>query len=159
MRPILFAIFATLSLPATAAEVPLQTVLPICMAQSMDEAEKAGAALNWHKLTEADLADWRESFLDYNGGPLDVVGWRQGEKDTGESVSFWIAGGVNAHRACTYSTQNGEALLTALTDHFGTPESLDRLDFGTTAFWSHDGAEVMFSQVGASAMVNISFTK
>lgn len=86
-----------------------------------------------------------------------MIAWRQGKAEKDEALSFWIAGGANAHRACTYSVTDGAALLAALTDQFDVPEQSDTTPIGGSAYWFSGGYEIAFTQVASSAMVNISF--
>lgn len=143
--------------PAWAMALDMEHLLGICQASSVAEAVQAGERLGWMPEDPQSLDDWRSGFLEYNGGPVDVVAWRRGKAEKDEALSFWIAGGVNAHRACTYSVTDGTALLAALTDQFGVPEQSDTTPFGGSAYWSSEGYEIAFTHVASSAMVNISF--
>ena len=138
--------------PATAAPLSMAKMLDICTSASVPEASWKGDALGWKRVD--DDPEWRSSFEAYNGGTVEVVGWRAENKDDG-ALSFWIATGPNGHRACSYSVENPAGLLDALTGHFGTPDTLDKFEFGVTAFWAHGSTEVSYSQVGASAGIVI----
>lgn len=161
MRALLISLVTAVSntgvSPAWAMALDIDGLLGVCHATTLAEATAAGERLGWVQADPQAPEDWRSGFLSYNGGPVDVVDWRQGKAEKDEALSFWIAGGVNAHRACTYSVTDGTALLAALTDQFGVPKQSDTTPFGSSAYWSSDGYEIAFTHVASSAMVNISF--
>ena len=128
----------------------------ICKAPSVSEAAARGDRLGWSRSDEAQLDEWRQSFMRYNGGSVDVVGWKRGEAERGDSLSFWVAEGPNGHKACAYSAADASGLLEALSRHLGKPDSLDRTEVVTSAYWKTGSIEVYYSQVGAGALVNIS---
>jgi hypothetical protein len=129
----------------------------ICASSTLSEAAPKGDQLGWPRMSDAQLEDWRSKFIHHNGGSVQVLGWRRGQRDGDDSLSFWIAEGPNGHRACSYSTGDPGGLLDALSERFGTPTSLDKHDFGTTAYWKRGAIQASFSQVGSSAVVNISY--
>jgi hypothetical protein len=148
-------IFATGSVAAMPALTAAQ-LFDVCGSSTISEAAAKGDSLGWPRMTDAQLEEWRSSFVAYNGGSVQVLAWRRGEKDGDDSLSFWIARGPNGHRACSYSTASPAGLLDALSEHFGAPDTLDKYEFGATATWKRDTAEIYFSQVGSRAGVTIS---
>jgi hypothetical protein len=143
--------------PAWAMALDMDQLMGVCLSTTLAEAAEAGDRLGWVSEDPQALEDWRSGFLGYNGGPVEVIGWRQGEAEKDEALSFWVAGGVNAHRACTYSASDGKGLLAALTDRFGLPKQSDTTPIGGSAYWFSDGYEIAFTHVASSALVNISF--
>lgn len=131
-------------------------LLDICGSSTVPEAAGKGDKLGWLPLSGPKVEEWRRAFVAHNGGSVQVVGWRRGEKDGDGLLSFRIAQGPSQHRACSYSLADPAGLLEALTERFGAPASFDKLEFGTTAFWKRASAEIAFSQVGSSAGVIIS---
>lgn len=128
----------------------------VCGSSTISEAAAKGDRLGWRRMSDAQLEEWRSSFIACNGGSVQVLAWRRGEKDGDDSLSFWIARGPNGHRACSYSTASPDGLLDALSERLGAPETLDKYDFGATAYWKRDAAEIYFSQVGSRAGVTMS---
>jgi hypothetical protein len=106
-------------------------------------------------MANSELEKWRASFASYNGGPVEVLGWRRGGNEGDDSLSFWFAGGRSAHRACSYSTANPTGLLEELSERFGSSANLDKCQFGTTAFWKLGQMDVSFSQAGSNAVLYI----
>ncbi|GEC35922.1 hypothetical protein N181_31890 [Sinorhizobium fredii USDA 205] len=132
-------------------------LLDICGSSTVSEATTKGDALGWERMNDEQVEEWRAGFLAHNGGSVDLVGWRRGEKEGDGMLSFWIAKGPNGHKACSYSVTNPAGLLDALTQRFGPPSSLDKMDFGSVAYWKHSATEVSFSQVGSSTGVTIAY--
>jgi hypothetical protein len=147
-----------LAVQPAAATPPLPTLtqlLDFCGSQTMAEAEAKAGQFGWRRMTDADLQDWRAGFIAYNGGTVEVSGWRRGDKTTDDSLSFWIARGPNGHRACSLTATNPAKLLDDLSERFGAPTSLDKRERGTTAVWQLGATEISFSQVGASAVLYV----
>ena len=93
---VLFAVASAAAMPAT---LTLQQLLDFCDSQTIASAEAKGDQFGWHRMTDADLKDWRTGFIAYNGGSVEVSGWRRGDKASDDSLSFWVARGPNGHRA------------------------------------------------------------
>ncbi len=132
--------------------IPL--LLSICASPTMIEATSKAAELNWRPMPDERLEEWRERFTS-GGRQVHVAAWQQTDREGADSLAFWIALGPGGHRACYFSTSSPDGLLESLSEQFGTPATLDKHDFGTTAFWEHNSAEITFSQIGSSAVVNI----
>lgn len=150
------AIFST---TAAAASLSPEKLLDICAAPTVADAQARGDALGWTRMTEADFREWRESFVGYNKGEVDVIGWRQPGSEKSDALSFWVARGPNAHRACTYSMAKLDGALEALTRVLGKPESLEKNEVVTTAVWVREGAEIYYSAVGDAGLVSIGYDK
>jgi hypothetical protein len=131
--------------------------LEVCRSDTVAEATAKGDAFGWARMEDSQIEDWRTHFLAYNGGTVQVIGWRRGESDGDGLLSFWIAIGPNGHKACSYSLAHPEGLLDGLIDHFGKPASLDKYEFGTVANWQQGLAEVSYSQVGSSTGIVVSY--
>jgi hypothetical protein len=150
---VLFAIGSAAAMPPT---LTLPQLLDFCDSQTIASAEAKGDQLGWRRMTDADLKDWRTGFIAYNGGSVEVSGWRRGDKASDDSLSFWVARGPNEHRACAYTVTDPARLFDDLSERFGTPTSLDKREFGTTAVWKRgSSAEISFSQVGSSAVLYV----
>lgn len=122
---------------ALPADMTVERLLDICEAPTVQAAMVKGDELDWRRLTDADIEEWRRHFVGYNGGSVDVVGWR-GEKDgRAESLSFWVATGPNGHKACAYTTPRPAGFLDTLSERLGAPDNLDKNDAieSTTAGW------------------------
>ncbi|MFB9951481.1 hypothetical protein ACFFP0_21745 [Rhizobium puerariae] len=149
----------TLLASGAAAAMPSPLTVPrlldICLSSTVSEATAKGNALGWGRMKDQETEEWRTNFLAYNGGSVDVIGWRRGENEGDGLLSFWIAKGPNSHRACSYSLAGPSKLLAALIEQLGTPGTSDKSDLGTTAYWKHGSMEVSFSQFGSSTIVNI----
>lgn len=78
---------------AWAMALGIDELLGVCHATSLAEATEASERLVWMPEDTGALEDWRSGFLSYNGGPVEVIGWRQGNAEKDEALSFWIAGG------------------------------------------------------------------
>jgi hypothetical protein len=137
------------------SELTSTQLFDFCASQTIAEAERKGGQLGWRRMANAELEEWRASFASYNGGSVEVLGWRRGGKNGDDSLSFWVARGPNEHRACSYSAANPTSLLDDLSERFGTPVNLDRHEFGTTALWRLGPMEVSFSKAGSSAVLYI----
>ncbi|MGO4449118.1 hypothetical protein AB4Y96_09340 [Phyllobacterium sp. TAF24] len=161
MRSILFVPICILVLAADAAALPktltAAQLVDVCSSSTVSDASGKGDHLGWQRMSEADTHEWRTSFLAYNGGTVDAIGWRRGEGERDGSLSFWIATGPNAHKACMYSVGDPTGLLDDLTARLGTPNTLDKKDFGATASWKQGSMEGYYSQTGQSAIVSISY--
>jgi hypothetical protein len=142
---------------AMPADITAERLLNICEAPTVQAAMIEGDALGWPRLTGAETEEWRRSFVTYDGGSVDVVGWRQEEAGRVESLSLWLATGPNGHKACAYSTSRPAGFLDALSERLGAPDNLDKNDAieSTTAWWKRGAVEYSFVQVGSSAVINI----
>jgi hypothetical protein len=127
---VLFAVGAAAAAPST---LPFAQLVDFCGSTTIAEAEAKGERLGWRRMTAAELEDWRLGFVTYAGGSVEIAGWRREDNDGGESLSFWVARGPSRHRACAYTATNPARLLDDLSEHFGTPNNLEKYDFGTTA--------------------------
>lgn len=138
-------------------DMTAERLLDICEAPTVQTAMTKGDELGWPRLTDAETEEWRRSFVGYNGGSVDVVGWRQEKAGGAESLSFWLATGPNGHKACAYSTPRPAGFLDALSEKLGAPDNLDKNDEieSTTAWWKRGAVEYSFVQVGSSAVINI----
>lgn len=129
-------------------------LLEICSSGTMAEAASRGDRLGWQRQGGSRMEEWRAGFIRHNGGTVDVIGWRRGGE--GEAtLSFWIARGPNAHRACYLSVPDATGLLKAFSDALGRPGSLDEAGDIVSASWTQGPAEIQFAGVGAGAVVNI----
>lgn len=144
---------------ATAMPVDMMVdrLLDICEATTVQTAIVRGDELGWQRLTNAETEEWRTHFLAYNGGSVDVVGWRREQAGGADSLSFWVAAGPNGHKACTYSTARPAGLLDALAERLGASDDLDQNDTieSITASWTRGTVEYSLAQVGSSAVINI----
>jgi hypothetical protein len=129
----------------------------VCEAPTVGAAAGEGDELGWQRLTDAETEEWRTSFVGYNGGSVELVGWRREQGGAAESLSFWIAVGPNGHKACTYSTARPAGLLDALSERLGPPDTVDKNDAieSISAWWTRDEIAFSFVQVGSSALVSI----
>lgn len=143
---------------AAPVEMTVDRLIDICRASSIQDASTKADGLGWQRMSEADTSEWRSAFLGYNGGSVDVVGWKREPSDNMDLLSFWIAVGPNGHQACAYSTTHPAGLLEALQARLGSPDDFDKMEEieSTTAFWKKDGMEYTFSQTRSSAMIQIS---
>ncbi|WP_425624824.1 hypothetical protein [Agrobacterium radiobacter] len=146
---------------AMPADMTAERLLIICEAPTVQTATTKGDELGWRRLTDAEAEEWRRSFVAYNGGSVDVVGWRHEKAGGAESLSFWIAIGPNEHKACAYSTPRPAGFLDALLERLGAPDNLDKNDAieSTTAWWKRGAVEYSFVQVGSSAVININSSR
>lgn len=151
----LTAVGFTVAAPHTLSPARL---LEVCSSETIAEVTAKGDQLGWEAVpaTDPGTIEWRQSFMSYNGGSVDVVGWRKNSTENEESISFWIAQGPNAHKACSYSVKVAGGLLDALIELLGRPSNLDRNEVAITAFWKPGRGEVSFSQVGSAALVVVS---
>jgi hypothetical protein len=149
---VLFTVNAAAVTPSMLTFVQL---VDFCTSKTLAEAEAKGDQLGWRRLTPAELENWRTSYIASTGNTVEGSGWRRGDKDGGDSLSFWVARGPGQHRACAYSVTNPAGLLDDLSERFGTPSNLEKHDFGTTASWKLGVTEISFSQVGQSAVLYI----
>ncbi|MGY5804267.1 hypothetical protein ACXHMN_23285 [Rhizobium sp. LEGMi12c] len=135
-----------------------ERLLDVCSSRTIAEVTVKGGRLGWEVIpsTDPSTVSWRQSFISYNGGSVDVVGWRKRSTDNEETISFWVAQGPNAHKACSYSIKVAGRLLDDLTESLGRPSQFDKDEVATTAFWKRGSGEISFSQVGSTATVVIS---
>lgn len=134
-------------------DMTIDRVLDICEAPNVQAATVKGDELGWQRLTDAETEEWRNNFVTYNGGSVEVVGWRLEKTDQADLLSFWVAVGPNGHKACYYSTARPAGLLDALSARLGEPDTLDRNDAIQliSASWRRGAVEYSFAQVGSSA--------
>lgn len=146
---------------ATPANMTVERLLTICEALTVQEAMVNGDKLDWKRLTDADIDEWRRSFVGYSGGSVDVVGWRHEREGAAELLSFWIAAGPNGHKACAYTTPTSAGFLDALSERLGAPDNLDKNEVieSVTAGWKRGAVDYSFVQVGASAVINVSSSR
>jgi hypothetical protein len=140
---------------AMPAMPPLAQVLDFCGSTTMPEAAAKGDQLGWRRMTDAEIEPWRTGFAATNGGPVEVLGWRRGDNDRDDSLSFWVAHGPNRHKACSYAATNPARLLDDLSERFGAPSNLEKSELATTAAWKLGAMEVSFSQVGSRALIYV----
>jgi hypothetical protein len=136
---VLFAVDAAVVTPSV---LTLAQLVDFCTSKTLAEAEAKGDQLGWRRIAST-------------GNAVEVSGWRRGDIDGGDSLSFWVARGPSRHRACAYSVTNPAGLLDDLSERFGTPSNLEKHDFGTTASWKLGVTEISFSQVGQSSVLHI----
>ncbi|MEF0944305.1 hypothetical protein [Rhizobium sp. BR 362] len=133
-------------------------LMEVCSSETVAEATAKGNQLGWDAIpaTDPDTVKWRQSFMSYNGGTVDVVGWRKTSTENEELISFWVAQDPNAHTACAYTVKVAGGLLDALIELLGRPSNLDKNEVATTALWKRGSQEISFAQVGSGAEVVIS---
>ena len=132
-------------------------LIDLYAAPTVAAAAVIGDALGWERLTEADTEEWRRHFLAYNMGTVDHVGWRRETASGRESLSFWIATGPNAHKACSYSATASNAMLEGLTARLGPPDTLDKNEDiqMTTAWWTVGAVDYALTQIGTTSTVSV----
>ncbi|UXS43013.1 hypothetical protein FY150_24745 (plasmid) [Agrobacterium tumefaciens] len=142
---------------AMSGDMTIGRLLDICEAPTVQAAIPKGDQLGWPRLADAETEEWRTHFVGYNGGPVEVVGWRRDNIEGVESLSFWVAGGLNGHKACAYSTKKPAGFLHALSERLGPPDTLDKEDAieMISAYWKRGTIEYSFTQVGSSATIDI----
>ncbi len=136
---------------AMSAPVSADLLLDICRAPTLEEAARLGDGLGWSRQTDAETQEWRTSFNAYNGGSVNVVGWRSGEADDAQILAYWVSDGPNVHTACAYSAPSADSLLDALRERLGPPDSLEHheeLEM-TSAWWTRGSLAYSFNQVGS----------
>lgn len=160
-KAIYIAIFILLPGVRAASAIPLpltvEQIVDICESTTIAEATVKGDAQGWERANEKLIETWKTAFRNYNGGSVEVIGWRRGENEGDGLMSFWIATGPEAHKACAYSVSGQTGLPEALEKHFGPPDSKGTYDFGETAFWKKGRQEVTFSRTGSGALINIAY--
>lgn len=130
-------------------------LIDFCSSSTVSDASAKGDQFGWRKMTDAALHEWRTSFISYNGGSVDVTGWKRGGDEHGESLAFWIAQGPNSHKACSYSLGSDPGLLGGLSEILGVPETVEGTN--ANAHWKTELMEVYYTQVGSSTLVNINY--
>ena len=137
---------------AMSEDMTVDRLLGICEAPDVQAATVKGEELGWKLLTHAETEEWRGNFVSYNGGSVEVIGWRREKTGQADLLSFWVAVGPNRHKACSYSTARSAGLLDALSARLGEPDILDRHDEAevTSASWTRGAAVYSFAQVGSS---------
>jgi len=142
---------------AMPTDMTVDRLLDICEARTVDAATANGSELGWQRLADAETEEWRTNFVAYNGGSVELVGWRREQAGGDESLWFWIAVGPNGHKACAYSTTEPAGVLGALSVRLGEPDSLEENDAieMISAWWTRGERQYSFTQVGSSATINI----
>lgn len=151
---------ALLNMPPAAAapiEMTVDHLLNICEASNVQAARERGDELGWQRLTDAETEEWRTHFTGYNGGTVEIIGWRRDKSGRADSLSFWATKGLNGHKMCSYSTRKVGGLLDDLSEQLGAPDNLDKNDTieNITAWWLRETVEYSFVKVGSSAIVTI----
>lgn len=138
-------------------DMTIGRLLDICEAPAVTVAAQKGDELGWRRLTDAETQEWHTSFVAYNGGSVEIVGWQREEAGKDESLSFWIAVGPNGHTACAYSTEGPSEFLDALSQRLGSPDNFDRNDAVEmiSASWTRGATQYSFVQVGSHILVSI----
>ncbi|MCK4207137.1 hypothetical protein J3U99_20415 [Brucella pituitosa] len=133
-------------------DMTVDRLLAICEAIDVQAATVKGEVLGWRRLTDVETEEWRNNFVNYNGGSVEVVGWRREKAGHTDLFSFWVAVGANGHKACSYSTARSAGLLDALSGRLGEPDILDRHDTAEviSASWTRGAVVYSFAQVGSS---------
>lgn len=154
----ILSVIVVVAATVSAAQQPMlptpDQLIDICESSTVAEASKKGNALGWEP---GEDRGWKKSFENYNGGSVDVVGWRRGEKDGDGLLSFWISTGPVSTRMCSYyATGDGAALLSAFLSHFGKPSKLDKFEPGLIAEWQRTGDVVELNQTGG--LLSVSYT-
>ncbi len=143
---------------AAPATLSMEQLLDLCASTTVADAAVKGDVLGWPRMTDAQTRSWRLSFLHFNGGSVSSVGWKRPQAAGETLLSFWIATGPNAHRACSYTATDATGLLDALTRQLGAPASLNTSEVSTSAHWQHGQREITFVQVNAgSTLININY--
>lgn len=145
---------------AIAAAEPLSParMLDVCTSRSVAEAGAKGDRLGWQAVPDSDpdMANWKKSYVGYNGGSVAVVSWHNQSGESLETLSFWVGQGPNPGQVCAYTTTKADKLLDELTAIFGTPSALDRNEMLTSGSWKWQGNDIFFSQIGSTAEVSVS---
>lgn len=63
-------------------DMTVDRLLAICEAPDVQAATVKGEELGWKRLTDAETEEWRNNFVTYNGGSVEVVGWRRERQAT-----------------------------------------------------------------------------
>ncbi|MCP2137509.1 hypothetical protein J2S28_004612 [Rhizobium sp. SLBN-94] len=142
-------------------DMTVERLLDICEAPTVQAVVVKGDELDWQRLTDANIGEWRRSFVGYNGGSADVVGWRDEKAGKAQLLSFWIATGPNGHKACAYTTPTPASFMDALSERFGAPDNIDKNDVieSVTAGWKRGAVDYSFVQIGSSAVINMSSSR
>lgn len=151
---------AFLSIGVAAAmpmEMTADRLLDICGALTVQGAMEKGDELGWQRMTDAETEEWRTHFVGYNGGSVEIVGWRRDSAGGADSLSFWVAVGPSGHKACAFSTKKPAGFLDALSERLGVPDTFDKTEAAevTSAWWKRGTVEYSFTQVGSSAVINV----
>lgn len=130
-------------------------LMDVCASSTVAEAAAHGERFGWKRQDDARLAEWRSGFLRHNGGAVEVIGWQPGPEEQNGLLSFWVANGPNAHRACYFSVTGVDGLLRDLSTTLGRPASLDEMGDIVSAAWTLGPTEVQYVRTGDSAVVNV----
>jgi hypothetical protein len=155
LAPIVAFFCAGAAIAAAPPLPPVQLVLDICESSTVAQAAGKGDTLGWSRMTAAQSKEWRTTFVDYNGGTVELVGWVRGPEVGGDAISFWIAKGQNPHQACSYTPADPAALRAALVAHLGAPARADENAIVTMLEWTHGRYALIFSQSGAAGSLMI----
>jgi hypothetical protein len=136
------------------AKLTVSQFLEICRSSTVAEATAKGDLVGWPRMSEAQTRQWRSSFHSYNGGRVEVTGWKRGERDTDGSLSFWIATGPNGHKACSHSAAP-DHFLEGLTEQLGAPASLDGSGSDVTASWQKGAVEAYLVRSGSIELITM----
>lgn len=154
--PLCAALLFTRVAVAMPALPTVAQLLELCSSGTMTEALTRGNQLGWQRVNDdARMEEWRSGFIRHNGGAVEVVGWRRGTEEGLGLLSFWIARGASAHRACYLSVSHAPGLLRDLSETLGRPSSLDETTDIVSAAWTVGPTQVQYARTGASAVVNI----
>lgn len=137
--------------PLQAAEVTPDQYFEVCDSTNMQAALTKAESFGWKQVPDAELADWRRGYEQYNSVTVEVASWRNGDEADAQIVSFWIASGANAHRACTYNANRESGLRQALIERYGevadaTPDLV---------YWALGKTQAGYSRSGTAVYVNI----
>ena len=155
LKWMIIAFFLPLYAAAASEQPPVnvEIIVDVCMALNVSDAAVKGGALHWHRIIDKE---WEKSFTRYNGGTVEVVGWRGGDDERDGLLSFWIANGPSPHKSCSYiGPASGEEIIKETTARLGVPSTLKTDELGTFAEWGVDSERVELYRVGT--LVSITF--
>ncbi len=58
-------------------DMTVERLFSVCEAPTVRAATERGSELGWQRQTDAETEEWRTHFVAYNGGSLEIVGWRR----------------------------------------------------------------------------------
>ncbi|WP_323687599.1 hypothetical protein [Rhizobium sp. AN88] len=143
-------IFELREAAATPADTTVERFLDVCEASTVQEAMVNGDKLDWQRLSNADIEEWRRNFVGYSGGSVNLVGWRHEREGGVELLSFWIAAGPDGHKACAFTTPRPAGFMDALSERLGAPDNLDKNDAinSVTALWKRAQSIILLFRSG-----------